>query len=249
MPRQPNRPPIQAEFFVWRLFRRDGVYYVDGRSTRDSLGKHSLGTRDADQAMENLRLLDRRLAIQRGLVKPDTMNDPPSAPSLDKGWDLFLDYCSWPEVMGGASATTIKRYQPVRAKFTKYCERQGLRTWSQVDNKVADKYGRWLAAEEYADRTAYLELTVIKLVHSWLIDEGLLPGTRPLVLHSANRAAATRTVTRGRKCGAWLSIEGRRRGSSGSLTSSLPWQLPDSASVSWLRCVGPTLTRALPRCG
>ena len=42
MARKPNRPPVVCEFFAWRLFQRDGVYYADGRTGKYNLGKHSL---------------------------------------------------------------------------------------------------------------------------------------------------------------------------------------------------------------
>src|SRR4051812_24621595 len=68
MPRTASRPPVVCAFFSWQLFRRDGVYYADGRGGAHQLGKHSLGTRDHDQALANLRQLDRHMAARRGLA-------------------------------------------------------------------------------------------------------------------------------------------------------------------------------------
>ena len=58
MPRQPNETPIACQFFTWRLLRRNGVFYADGRGGRFHLGKHSLGTRDRDEAAVRLRQLN-----------------------------------------------------------------------------------------------------------------------------------------------------------------------------------------------
>ena len=63
MPRKPHQQPVVCEFFTWRLFQRDGVFYADGRTERANLGKHSLGTRDPKEALDNLRRLDRQLAV------------------------------------------------------------------------------------------------------------------------------------------------------------------------------------------
>lgn len=59
MPRPSQCVRIQCEFFRWKLFQRDGVWYADGRGNRPSLGKPSLNTRDKQEAERRLGLLDR----------------------------------------------------------------------------------------------------------------------------------------------------------------------------------------------
>ena len=68
MPRQPKERPIVCDFFIWRLWRRNGVYYADGRGRSHDLGKHSLGTRDRTEAMVRLRQLDLQMAADQGLT-------------------------------------------------------------------------------------------------------------------------------------------------------------------------------------
>jgi integrase len=171
-----------CEYFTWRLFVRDGVHYADGRYSKHQLGKHSLATRDSKKALENLRLLDRRKAIELGLASPATTCTASIEMLLSDGWELFLAFCQRSQVMGGASKTTYKRYRAVRDKHLKYCASKGVTTWKQIDKANTEQYGNWLARQEYADRTIYLELTLVKSVVGWLINEGHLPETRRIKL-------------------------------------------------------------------
>ena len=52
MPRKPKKLKIAERYFTWLLGLRDGVYYADGRTNRPSAGRHSLGTKDYEQALE-----------------------------------------------------------------------------------------------------------------------------------------------------------------------------------------------------
>jgi hypothetical protein len=46
------------------------VWYADGRRGEHNLGKHSLNTRNHDEALTNLRRLDRKKAIELDLATP-----------------------------------------------------------------------------------------------------------------------------------------------------------------------------------
>ena len=54
MPRR-SKASIACESFIWNLFKRQGVWYADGRKNRPSLGKNSLGTRDQTEARAGQR--------------------------------------------------------------------------------------------------------------------------------------------------------------------------------------------------
>lgn len=177
------RAPVVCEFFAWRIFVRDGVYYADGRFSQRNLGKHSLATRDLNEALENLRKLDRQKAVELGLSSHAAIVDASrSEVLLADGWELFLAYCQRSQVMGGASQATFKRYRAVRDKYTEFCKSKGLTTWQQIDKASTEQYGNWLASQGYADRTIYLELTLVKSVIGWLIGEGHLPDSRRINL-------------------------------------------------------------------
>ncbi len=177
MPRKPKEPPIPCEFFVWRLFRRDGMYYADGRTNRVNVGKHALGTRDRVEGLLLLRQLDRVKAVEFGVVPivPAEQVAGPRLPlDLTNGWAMYVESSKKPGVMQGASDKTRKRYRPVGEKFIPFCQQKRIASWNAVTKKVLTDYGRWLHSEGYAERTIYLELTVLKSVNKWLVEEGHL---------------------------------------------------------------------------
>ncbi|MEI8372319.1 MAG: site-specific integrase [Planctomycetota bacterium] len=173
MPRKPIHSSITCEYFNWNMFQRDGVYYADGRSGKYKLGKHSLGTRDRDEAIERLKAIDLHKALELGLAKPEAAK-PSESICITAGWQSFMGYCDRGPVMGGVSAGTYKRYRAVRDKHIKFCARQGIADWNCFDNSAIEKYGNWLT-KRYADRTVYLELTLLKSVNQWLIENKKLP--------------------------------------------------------------------------
>lgn len=173
MPRKPKEPPIACEYFTWRLFRRDGVYYADGRGGKHNLGKHSLGTRSREEALDRLKLLDRQKAVEIGLADAKSLRQVESV-AITEGWKLYLDYSGLSSVLGGVSAATLKRYRAVRDKHARFCSPHGIATWNDFDKGMIEKYGNWLS-RKYADRTVFLELTLLKSVISWLIAEKKIP--------------------------------------------------------------------------
>jgi integrase len=62
----------------------------------------------------------------------------------------------------------------VREKHKKFCNRHGIEQWIDFDKSVLEKYGNWLGSK-YADRTVFFELTLLKSVTRWLVEEGHLP--------------------------------------------------------------------------
>ena len=49
MARKPSNPPVVCQYFSWRLFERDGVFYADGRTGKynriRTLGVYELDAR------------------------------------------------------------------------------------------------------------------------------------------------------------------------------------------------------------
>ena len=176
MPRKSSKPPVQCDFFLWRLFQRSGVWYADGRSGETNLGKHSLSTRNREDALENLQQLDRVKAVELGLTA-EINSEKDGNVSIEVGWKLYLEYCNRPEVMGGVSQNTYKRYRAVKDKHVEWCKQKNIRTWCQVNKQQAEKYGNWLGTNNYADRSIYFELMLLKSVVKWLIEEKHLPET------------------------------------------------------------------------
>lgn len=174
MPRKPQQPAIACQYFMWQLFRRAGVYFADGRGAQQHLGKHSLGTRDYNKAIATLKELDIAKAKERGLVADVRISDDFAVVSIKEGWVQFLDFSGRSPVMGGTSVATQKRYRAVRDKHVAFCHRSGIKTWNDFTVSALEKYGNALGKSK-ADRTVYLELTLVKSINGWLIKKKRLP--------------------------------------------------------------------------
>jgi integrase len=178
MPAKRMKERVVGSYFVWLLGQRGGVYYADGRSNRPPAGRHSLGTRDYDEAREALRHLDLVQAVRLGLADPAAVDAAPPAPlSLAEGRRLYLQHVSRPRVVGGARPASVKRYRPVFDKFEAFARGEGLTSWNQVSRRTLQAYAAHLDDEGYAYATEYLELTTLKQVLKWLADEGHLPAS------------------------------------------------------------------------
>lgn len=183
MPRKPDKERVAGRHFMWLLGTRNGVYYADGRSNRWNLGRHSLGVRDRQKALENLRRLDVVKAVEFGLADRASLEiDESAGIALEEGQRLYLEYAARPPVQGGTSPSSVKRYRAVLDKFLEFAKARGLRYWDQVTQHVLRRYGKWLEEQDYGDATQYLELTTLKQVLKWMVAETLLPASSLVVL-------------------------------------------------------------------
>lgn len=173
MPRKPTRTPICCRYFTWRLFQRDGVWYADGRTKEINLGKHSLGTRDYQEAVIELQQLDGQMAVDQGLADPHAIAQT-DAICIAEGWKLYLEYCGRSQGLGGVAPKSLQRYQSIRDKHIPWCRSKGVLAWQEFGRKVFEQYGNWMF-KNYAPRTCYTDLTQLKSVVNWLIDEQRLP--------------------------------------------------------------------------
>jgi integrase len=178
MPKKRKKEKIAERYFTWLLGRRQDVYYADGRSNDPPVGRHSLGTKDYDEAREALKQLDVVQAVQAGRAdKAELGTEGPAPLSLEDGWDLYRKHVSRPRVTGGAKPASVKRYRPVFDKFISFARREGVTSWNRVTTRLLERYAAWLDGEAYAFRTEYLELTALKQAINWLKDAKHLPDT------------------------------------------------------------------------
>lgn len=179
MPRQPKKERVPGQYFDWLLgTRSNGVFYADGRSNSPDLGRHSLGTRERREALDQLRHLDLVKAVEHGRADASLLQaDRDALLPLADGRQRYMDHVTRPAVQGGAAASTAKRYRTVFDKFTEFAKAVGIRYWQQVTKDVLGRYGKWLEDRDYHDKTQYIELTVLKQTLKWLVGEELLPPT------------------------------------------------------------------------
>ncbi|WLD15102.1 tyrosine-type recombinase/integrase [Planctellipticum variicoloris] len=178
MPKPRTKEQIQCRYYRWLLGTRDGVYFVDGRVNIPSLGRRSLGTRNRAEALRDLDDLDLNLAVQHGqahanLLKTESRQIVPWA----EGRKLYEGYVKRPIISGGPRPSTAKRYRAVLDKFIPFAEAQGRRTWNELNRQLMDDYAGWLDGESYAYATEYLELTTLKQISKFLIENQHLPSS------------------------------------------------------------------------
>jgi integrase len=183
MPKKPKYELIRCNHFAWRLSRRDGVWYADGRTNPVNVGRHSLGTRDKTEAMDLLARLDLSCAIKFGLIKPTVPAPTPNHKlSLSEGRRLYEEHISRARIIGGVKASTKKRYRTVFDKFIAFAGKTAIGNWDQVDVPILERYASHLEGLGYAQKTLLNELTTLKQAVKWLIEAKHLTGCEPIDL-------------------------------------------------------------------
>ncbi len=178
MPARRKKEKIVGAHFIWLLGQRNGLWAADGRTNRLNPGRHSLGTRDYDEAVRALSRLDMTMAVKFGLINSselkETAND---ALSFEEGIRLYLDHVRRPRLVGGAAPKTPRRYQAVFDKAVPYFKKLGYTAWNQIKKRQLEDYVSWLDGEGYAYRTEFLEITTIKQAFNFWTDpeSGHLP--------------------------------------------------------------------------
>jgi hypothetical protein len=166
MPAKRQKERIVGTYFVWLLGRRGGVYYADGRSNRLNAGRHSLGTKGYNEALEALEQLDLVKAVQLGLADRAALAAArPDQLSLAEARRLYQEHVKRPRVVGGACPASAKRYRAVFDKFEPFARHKGITAWNQVTHRTLEAYAAYLDDNGYAYATEYLEPTTLKQVN------------------------------------------------------------------------------------
>src|SRR5262245_37322832 len=128
MPAKRKKEKIISRFFTWLLGTRQGLFIADGRSNHPHrVGRHSLGTRDRQEAMEQLAHLDLVKAVEFGLADRSLLStDEERLQTLNDGQELYMKHVERPPVLGGAGKNTAKRYKAVFAKFVPFAQQEGV---------------------------------------------------------------------------------------------------------------------------
>ncbi len=119
--------------------------YLDLLARKPSLGRHSLGVRSKQAAIEAVHQLDLVKAVEQGLVDESVLKiDSQQVLDFAAGRKLYEQYVNRPMISGGPKPATTKRYRAVLDKFLQFAERRKLFSWNQVNRQVLDDYASWL---------------------------------------------------------------------------------------------------------
>jgi integrase len=174
---------MQCRYFTWILRSRDGTWHADGRGNSPYPGRHSLGTKDREEAITNLKRLDLVRATELELADPKLLGPiQPDALTIEDGVSLYLEHAKRPRLAGGPKETTYKRYRAVHDKWKPFIATRGVTHWNQVTKEHLLAYASWLDGEGYAYRTEFLEATTVKQTVNFLISEGRLSADRKIIL-------------------------------------------------------------------
>ncbi|MFM8726492.1 MAG: tyrosine-type recombinase/integrase [Planctomycetaceae bacterium] len=170
---------FHCEHFTWRLYRRDGVFYADGRGAAVSLRRKSLGTRNRETALRHLKELDKRKAMDLGMIPREGMatSGAGAVLSIEQGLAVYQGHLNRPEAAKGVRDSTRKRYRSVVRHFKEFCQAKGIGSWNGVDSRMLSEFGRKLEEEDYKPRSVYLEMTTIKQISKYLVENKHLPAS------------------------------------------------------------------------
>jgi hypothetical protein len=128
MPRKPKYQLIRCSHFSWRIWRRNGVWYADGRSNPIDAGRHSLGTRERSEALRLLVRLVEAAAVRHDLIIERRVSTPTASKELTlaEGRRVYEDFIGRSRITGGVKESTKKRYRAVFDKFLPWANSHGV---------------------------------------------------------------------------------------------------------------------------
>ncbi len=179
MPRPRKNKLVRERHFSWILSRRGGVWWADGRSHNAiNAGRHSLGTKNIEDALRLLQRLDSTVAVAHKMAEPEEL--APIAGDelpLAVGRKLYEAHISRPRVAGGTKKTTQTRYRPVLDKFLSFLAEMGITNWNSVTVQVLVAYLKYLEENKKSYGTLYLEGNTVKQIVAFLIAQKRLPAS------------------------------------------------------------------------
>ena len=183
MPKRRKSEIVPCKHFTWLLVNRNGTWYGDARSSTPSAGRHSLGTKNKQEALRRLHDLDRVRAEDLGLAPRSNRRPSEFVPlSLEDGWKLYEQHIARPRLTGGVRKSTQKRDRTAFDKFIPFATSRGVTIWNGVTAALLTDYAKHLESKGYSHKSQVNELTTLKQAVKWLIKEKHLQGMEPIEL-------------------------------------------------------------------
>ncbi len=80
-------------------------------------------------------------------------------------------------MQGSRNTSTYQRYRSIRGKFLQFCSSRGITCCTQITKRLLKSYAAWLVEKGKAYATQYIEITTVKQMLKFLVDEDVLPKT------------------------------------------------------------------------
>ena len=167
---------IECRYFKWRLRKRkNGYWQADSRGNNKLKGRrHSLGTKDLDEAKRLVHLLDEQMAAEQGLISYQNLFSRSDFNlTVEAGFAAFQKHIERPRAAGGPKKTTAKRYHRILKAFRKFLEENNIQFCEQINKTVLDDYAA-CRSKIWKDSTVKLELITIRTFLNFLRDTKLL---------------------------------------------------------------------------
>jgi integrase len=160
---------IQARFFTWNLALRNGIWQADGRSNSVDLKRHSLGTREFEEAKQFVHDLDLHMAVKLGLAAPHLLERTTDfGLPVELGVEVFRKSLQRPMTARGVSPATRKRYERILKAQLRFFEEKNIQFWEQVTEDLLDEFAIW-RTKKCKESTVATELSLFCQVHRYLI--------------------------------------------------------------------------------
>ena len=138
-----------------------------------------MGTRDRDEAISRLKALDLHMAIKLGWP---TRGRQAGRDHQHRRRLAGLHGLLRPQPRPGRRVTRDAEAVPGGPRQAHQVLRQhGITTWNEFDKAALERYGNWLSRKRRSHRTVYFELTLLKSVNGWLIENKKLPADAKIV--------------------------------------------------------------------
>ena len=173
MPTKREAAYVQCRYFHWLISKRGHVWRADGRSNDVNAGRHSLGTRDEDEARQLVHELDEKIAMKLGLIEQKA---PVAKSGLTvlKAIEKFRNHKKRPVSVGGVEPQTLQRYDRILNKFKTFARENRVRYATEISLELFDDYVCQLEEMDFAPTTIVTEMVLLKSVHQFCIDNKLL---------------------------------------------------------------------------
>lgn len=171
-----NSTTIECRYFKWRLrTRNNGMWQADARGNNKLKGKrHSLGTRDFDEAKRLVHQLDEQTAAEQGLISYQALfNRSEFSLPIEAGIAAYHEHIERPRAAGGPKEDTSKRYRRIIRAFVAFLQSKNIQYFEQISKGVLDDFAAYRSGA-CQDSTIKLELTSVRGILNFLRDEKLL---------------------------------------------------------------------------